>query len=103
MGTGTSKIVQVNYHNAGLLLKKDRVAKMIVFLLSLLCHALVPIMKSSELHRKIKKNGWVHIRTEGSHYIYQKGGSIYPVPFHGAKETPKGTEKKTIKEMGLKL
>ena len=59
-------------------------------------------MKSSELHRKIKKNGWVHIRTEGSHYIYQKDGRAYPVPFHGGKEIGTGLEKKIIKEMGLK-
>ncbi len=58
-------------------------------------------MKSSELHRRIRKNGWVHVRTEGSHYLYQKNGRIYPVPFHGAKEMGSGIEKKIIKEMGL--
>lgn len=60
-------------------------------------------MKSSEFHRKIKKNGWVHIRTEGSHYIYQKNGVTYPVPFHGSKEMGKGIVNAIIKEMGLKL
>ena len=59
-------------------------------------------MKSSELHRKIKKNGWIHIRTEGSHYIYQKDGKNYPVPYHGTKEIGKGLEKKITKEMKLK-
>jgi mRNA interferase HicA len=29
-------------------------------------------LKSSEFHRKVKKNGWRHIRTDGSHYIYEK-------------------------------
>ncbi len=58
-------------------------------------------MKSSEFHRKIKKNGWKHIRTEGSHYIYLKGGKTYPVPYHGAKEIGEGLRKKIIKEMGL--
>ena len=47
-------------------------------------------MKSSEFHRKVKKNGWIHIRTEGSHYIYEKNGVTYPVPFHGSKEIGKG-------------
>jgi mRNA interferase HicA len=42
-------------------------------------------MKSSEFHRGIKKNGWRHIRTDGSHYIYEKNGRTYPVPFHGTK------------------
>ncbi|MGN6439773.1 MAG: type II toxin-antitoxin system HicA family toxin [Agriterribacter sp.] len=59
-------------------------------------------MKSSELHRFIFKNGWKHVRTTGSHYIYQKGGRTYPVPFHGTKEVGKGLEKKIKKEMGLK-
>ncbi len=59
-------------------------------------------MKSSELHRKVKRNGWLHIRTEGSHYIYEKAGHCYPVPYHGAKEIGKGLERKITKEMGLK-
>jgi mRNA interferase HicA len=59
-------------------------------------------MKSSELHRRIRKNGWSHIRTEGSHYIYEKDGRTYPVPYHGPKEIGKGLEKKIIKEMQLK-
>jgi mRNA interferase HicA len=42
-------------------------------------------MKSSEFHRKIKKNGWRYIRAEGSHYIYEKDGKYYPVPYHGSK------------------
>ena len=39
---------------------------------------------------------------EGSHYIYEKNGRTYPVPYHGAKEMGKGLEKKINKEMGLK-
>lgn len=59
-------------------------------------------MKSSEFHRKVRRNGWRHIRTEGSHYIYEKDGRIYPVPYHGAKEIGKGLEKKMTREMSLK-
>jgi mRNA interferase HicA len=58
-------------------------------------------MKSSELHRLIKRSGWVHIRTDGSHYIYSKDGRTFPVPFHGAKEMGKGLSMKIIKEMKL--
>lgn len=57
-------------------------------------------MKSSELHRLILKNGWKHIRTAGSHYIYEKDGKPYPVPFHGTKEVGKGIEKKSRKKWG---
>lgn len=58
-------------------------------------------MKSRELHKLIKQNGWQHIRTTGSHYIYEKEGTTYPVPYHGAKEVGKGIEIKIKKEMGL--
>jgi len=58
-------------------------------------------MKSSELHRRVKRNGWTHIRTEGSHYIYEKDGRTYPVPFHGSKEVGKGLCVKIFKELGL--
>ena len=58
-------------------------------------------MKSSELHRLVKKCGWTHIRTKGSHYIYEKDNRVYPIPYHGAKEVGKGLEKKIKKEMGL--
>lgn len=58
-------------------------------------------MKSRQLHRMVKKGGWIHIRTDGSHYIYVKNGKTYPVPFHGSKEVGKGLERKIIKEMGL--
>lgn len=59
-------------------------------------------MKSSEFHRILKRNGWKHIRTDGSHYIYEKDGRTYPVPFHGAKEMGDGLRKKIIKDLGLK-
>jgi len=57
--------------------------------------------KSSELHRKIKRNGWIFVKAEGSHYIYQKGGKTYPVPYHGAREIGEGLEREIIKEMAL--
>ncbi len=61
------------------------------------------IVKSREFHRIIKKNGWKLLKSEGSHYIYEKNGLKYPVPFHGSKEVPEGLRKKMIKEMGLKI
>ncbi|WP_409013663.1 type II toxin-antitoxin system HicA family toxin [Dyadobacter sp. CY312] len=59
-------------------------------------------MKSSEFHRLVKKNGWVHIRTGGSHYIYEKDGQTIPVPFHGSKEMGEGLRKSLVKLMRLK-
>ena len=59
-------------------------------------------MKSSELHKRVRKNGWKYVKAEGSHYIYEKNGKYYPVPYHGSKEMGKGLVLKIIKEMGLK-
>jgi mRNA interferase HicA len=59
-------------------------------------------MKSRELHRRVRKNGWKYVKAEGSHYIYEKKGIYYPVPYHGSKEMGKGLVLKIIKEMGLK-
>ena len=59
-------------------------------------------MKSSELHRLIKKNGWKLLRVKGSHYIYEKNGKTYPAPYHGSGEVGKGIEKIIKKEMNLK-
>ena len=59
-------------------------------------------MKSRELHRLIRRNGWVQIRASGSHIIYQKNNERYPVPYHGAKEIGVGLMKKIIKEMRLR-
>jgi mRNA interferase HicA len=59
-------------------------------------------MKSREFHKKIKNAGWQHIRTNGSHYIYEKDGRTIPVPYHGAKEIAEGLRKKIEKDMKLK-
>ena len=60
-------------------------------------------MKSDELHRLIRANGWVKLRQMGtSHIIYKKGTVTYPVPYHKGKEVGKGLEMKIRKEMGLK-
>lgn len=58
-------------------------------------------MKSSEFHRKVRKNGWRFLRAQGSHFIYLKDGRTYPVPYHGSREMGESLRKKIIKEMRL--
>jgi mRNA interferase HicA len=61
-------------------------------------------MKSSELIRLLKKDGWFVIRQSGSHMIMQhpvKKGQIV-MPAHGSNEVGKGLEKKIKKDAGLK-
>ncbi|MCD8173770.1 MAG: type II toxin-antitoxin system HicA family toxin [Alistipes sp.] len=59
-------------------------------------------MKSSELHRLIKKHGWKELRQSGSHVIYEKNGVKVSVPYHGTKEVGTGIANRFIREMGLK-
>jgi len=59
-------------------------------------------MKSSELQRLIIKNGWTLLRVSGSHYVYEKDGRTYPVPFHGSKEMGTGIAARIKKDMNLK-
>jgi mRNA interferase HicA len=61
-------------------------------------------MKSSELIRRLKKDGWYKVRQKGSHIIMQhpnKEGQIV-VPDHGNDEVGKGLASKIFKEAQLK-
>ena len=56
-------------------------------------------MKYSAFLKRIKKNGWQLLRQgKGSHEIWEKHGKKVSIPNHGAKEMPKGLEKKLKKE-----
>lgn len=57
-------------------------------------------MKSSELMRILKKDGWFEIRQSGSHVLMKhptKEGTI-PVPFHASKEVKKGLLNAILKQ-----
>ena len=61
-------------------------------------------MKSSELIRKLKKDGWFVLRQSGSHLIMKhpvKPGQLV-VPDHGSSEVGKGLENKILKDAGFK-
>ena len=61
-------------------------------------------MKSSELIRILKRDGWFVVRQSGSHMMMKhliKEGQLV-VPNHGNQEMGKGLEKKILKEAGLK-
>ncbi len=62
-------------------------------------------MKSNELLKKLKNDGWYLIReAKGSHKILAhptKKGTI-TFPHHGSKEMRKGTAESILKDAGLK-
>jgi len=60
-------------------------------------------MKSSELLRILKKDGWYVVRQKGSHLVMRHptktGVIIYP--FHANHEIGKGLERKIKKDAGI--
>ena len=61
-------------------------------------------MKSSELVRLLRRDGWFVVRQSGSHMIMEhpvKKGQIV-CPSHGSQEVGKGLERKIKKDAGLK-
>ena len=61
-------------------------------------------MKSGELVRLLKRDGWYVVRQSGSHIIVEhprKKGKIV-CPAHGSQEVGKGLENKIKKDAGLR-
>ncbi len=61
-------------------------------------------MKSSELIRLLKRDGWFVVRQTGSHMIMEhptKQGQVV-CPSHGSHEIGKGLEIKIRKDAGIK-
>lgn len=40
-------------------------------------------VRFEELRRMLESYGWVVQRVRGSHYVFGRGGAIFPVPHHG--------------------
>ncbi len=56
-------------------------------------------MKSSELLRILKRDGWYVISQRGSHIkmVHHEKKNVIYIPYHGAKEVGKGLERKILK------
>lgn len=61
-------------------------------------------MKSSELLRILRKDGWYSLRQTGSHVImiHDIKTNQIVVPFHASKEIKKGTLLSILKDAGIK-
>jgi predicted RNA binding protein YcfA (HicA-like mRNA interferase family) len=62
-------------------------------------------MNFKKVEKILKKNGWIHIRTSGSHFQFKKVGIdfVATVPNHGAKDLSIGVLKSLEKGTGLSL
>jgi predicted RNA binding protein YcfA (HicA-like mRNA interferase family) len=60
-------------------------------------------MTSGDLIKKLKKAGWVHVRTRGSHHVFEKEGEPAPIVVpHPSKDLANGTLHKILKQLGEK-
>jgi len=59
-------------------------------------------MKSTDLIKRLRANGWLEVRSRGSHVTFKKKGvnKIITV-VHPQKDIPIGTLRKTLKIAGI--
>jgi predicted RNA binding protein YcfA (HicA-like mRNA interferase family) len=64
---------------------------------------MIHIMDSREIIRRLGQDGWVLIRTKGSHHQYRHPGKpgLVTVP-HPKRDLPKGTVRSIFRQAGWK-
>ena len=60
-------------------------------------------MNGKEIIKKLKAQGWVLSRINGSHHIMEKNGVAVPVPVHGTKDAGLGLVAAISRQTGVKL
>jgi predicted RNA binding protein YcfA (HicA-like mRNA interferase family) len=60
-------------------------------------------MNGKEVLKKLKKNGWCVLRTQGSHFRLGKKDKRVTVPIHGSKDLGKGLLAAITKQTGVNL
>lgn len=60
-------------------------------------------MSYRQIEKVLRKNGWVHVRTRGSHYHFKncETGKTAPVPYKGSGDIKIGTLKSIEQLTGL--
>lgn len=62
-------------------------------------------MNGKQIIKRLQKEGWVLIKTNGSHYMMQniELNKKVPIPVHSSKDIKIGTIKSIEKQTGVKL
>lgn len=63
-------------------------------------------MKYRELIKIVEKDGWIYVRTKGSHRIYhhaQKQGIVVLAPHSLGADVPSGILRAVLKQAGIEL
>jgi predicted RNA binding protein YcfA (HicA-like mRNA interferase family) len=59
-------------------------------------------MSGKDLVKKLKKDGWIEDRVNGSHHILLKDGITLPVPVHRNEDLKPGILNSLLKKAGYK-
>ena len=60
-------------------------------------------MNAKEILKILKQNGFIEVRSNGSHLRLSNGKKQTTLPFHGKKDLKIGTLKQIEKDTGVKL
>jgi predicted RNA binding protein YcfA (HicA-like mRNA interferase family) len=60
-------------------------------------------VSGKQLCKALERQGWVLIRIHGSHHIYGRPDlpALLPVPVHGNRDLPTGTQRALMRLSGL--
>lgn len=58
-------------------------------------------ISGKKLAQILEKKGWILVKTNGSHFKYQKDQNSVSVPIHGNRDLPIGTLKALMRDTGL--
>jgi predicted RNA binding protein YcfA (HicA-like mRNA interferase family) len=62
-------------------------------------------MNGKEVVNRLKQEGWILLKVEGSHYMMKNAAlnKKVPIPVHGSRDIKIGTIKAIEKQTGVKL
>lgn len=67
--------------------------------------SILPVLAAREVVRRLMRAGFVHVKTQGSHYIFQHPhtGRITSVPIHGGNDIGRGLLGQILKQAGISI
>lgn len=60
-------------------------------------------MNGKQVIARLTAQGWMLVRTHGSHHILEKDGKAVPVPVHGTRDLGAGLLAAIQRQTGVKL
>ena len=67
--------------------------------------SVLPVLAAREVIRRLTRAGFLHVKTQGSHYIFlnPKTDRVTSVPLHGGKDIGRGLLGKILKQADISV